>query len=60
MAFKVYIHELHIVQAREYPTTGANFLQRSEEEFPQMKDTEHKLEENKESDTEGLSPQFSS
>lgn len=49
MALKVHTHELHIVQAREHPTTGANFLQRSEEEFPLTKDIEHRLEENKES-----------
>lgn len=59
-ALKIDVHELYIVQAGEHPTTGANFLQRREEEFPQTKDTEHKLEEYKKSPTNGLSPQFSS
>lgn len=44
MTLKIEVHELYIIQARDHPTTGANFLQRSEEAFSQTNDTEHRLE----------------
>lgn len=46
MALEIHVHALSIVQARDHPTTGARFLQRSEEELlPQTKHTELSLAE---------------